>query len=201
MIRWLDETGLFAMRKISKFLSLVLRHRPDAIGITLDSGGWTSIAELVEKARKAGVRLSGPLVRQVVTTSDKQRFCISGDGLRIRANHGHSLPEIDLGLQPAVPPEILFHGTARHLLTSIAAQGILPGRRQMVHLTESYEAAAGNGRRHGTPVVLRIFAGRMHAEGFRFYRSASGVWLTERVPVGYVVAEVSGALLQYNTDY
>lgn len=181
---------LIAMRKISKFLSLVLRHQPDAIGITLDSAGWASIAELVEKARKAGVRLSGPLVRQVVATSDKQRFCISNDGLRIRANHGHSLSVVDLGLPPTVPPEFLYHGTARHLLNSIAAQGILPGRRQMVHLTESYEAAAESGRRHGVPVVLRIFAGRMHAEGFQFYRSASGVWLTERVPWGYWAEDV-----------
>ena len=169
--------------------------------LTLDSGGWASIAELVEKARMAGVGLSDPLVRQIVAVSDKQRFCISDDGLRIRANHGHSLPEIDLGLQPAVPPELLFHGTARHLLASIAAQGILPGRRQMVHLAETSETAIENGRRHGVPVVITMSAGRMHIEGFQLYRSASGVWLTERVPVGYVVAEVSGALLQYNTDY
>ena len=175
------------MIKISKFLSLVLRHQPDAIGITLDGAGWASITELVAKAKKAGMNLSGPLVRQVVAASDKQRFCISDDGLRIRANHGHSLPEVDLGLSPAVPPEFLFHGTAHHLLTSIAAQGILSGKRQMVHLAESYEVAIENGRRHGVPVVLRIFAGRMHAEGFQFYRSASGVWLTERVPWGYWV--------------
>lgn len=178
---------LIAMIKISKFLSLVLRHQPDAIGITLDGAGWASITELVAKAKKAGMNLSGPLVRQVVAASDKQRFCISDDGLRIRANHGHSLPEVDLGLSPAVPPEFLFHGTAHHLLTSIAAQGILSGKRQMVHLAESYEVAIENGRRHGVPVVLRIFAGRMHAEGFQFYRSASGVWLTERVPWGYWV--------------
>lgn len=115
------------MRKISKFMSLVLRHRPDAIGITLDDAGWTSITVLVEKARKAGVNLSGPLIRQLVAASDKKRFCISDDGLRIRANHGHSLPVVNLGLPPAVPPELLFHGTACHLLTSIAAQGILAG--------------------------------------------------------------------------
>ena len=190
MIRWLDETGLIAMRKISKFLSLVLRHRPDAIGITLDNAGWASIADLVEKARKTGVGLSEPLVRQVVATSDKQRFCISDDGLRIRANHGHSLRKINLGLQAAVPPEFLFHGTARHLLASIAAQGLLPGRRQMVHLAEFYQAAVENGRRHGVPVVITVAAGRMHVKGFRFYRSASGVWLTERVPVGYVEEDV-----------
>jgi len=141
------------MRKIRKFLRLVLRHRPNAIGITLDRAGWASIVELVEKVRKSGIVLSAPLVRQVVDASDKNRFCVSGDGLRIRANHGHSLPLVDLGLQPA--------------------QWILPGRRQMVHLAESCEAANENGGRSGIPVVLRIFAGRMHVKEFRFYRSAS----------------------------
>jgi len=118
------------MRRISKFISLVLRHRPELIGIELDSGGWIAITELVAKAKKAGVSLSEALVRRSVDESDKQRFRISEDGLRIRANHGHSLLAVDLGLTPVVPPELLFHGTARHLLSSITAQGILPGKRR-----------------------------------------------------------------------
>lgn len=178
------------MRRISKFISLVLRHRPDLIGIELDSGGWVAITELITKAKKAGVHLSEPLVRRIVDESDKQRFCMSEDGLRLRANHGHSLLAVDLGLTPVVPPELLFHGTARHLLSSITAQGILPGKRQMVHLSESYDAAMENGKRHGVPVVITVSAGRMHGEGFEFYRSVSGVWLTERVPIGYVAQNI-----------
>ncbi len=179
--------GMGNKRKTSKFISLVLRHRPDLIGIELDGSGWVAIAELVTKAKHAGVCLSEPLVRCIVDESDKQRFRISEDGLRIRANHGHSLPTVDLGLTPAAPPELLFHGIARHLLNSIAAQGIVPGKRRMVHLSESFEAAMENGKRHGVPVVITVSAGRMHGEGFAFYRSVSGVWLTELVPVGYVV--------------
>ncbi len=184
--------GMGNKRKISKFISLVLRHRPDLIGIELDGSGWVAITELVTKAKHAGVCLSEPepLVRCIVDESDKQRFRISEDGLRIRANHGHSLPAVDLGLTPTAPPKVLFHGTARHLLNSIAAQGIVPGKRRMVHLSESYEAAMENGKRHGLPEVITVSASKMHGEGFLFYRSVSGVWLTERVLIDYVVRDV-----------
>src|SRR4051794_6972565 len=97
--------------KISKFLSYVLRHRPDEIGLTLDANGWTPVSELIAKARDASVDLSEDIIREVVRTSDKQRFALSEDGTRIRANQGHSV-EVDLQLEPTQPPDFLFHGTA-----------------------------------------------------------------------------------------
>jgi len=171
--------------KASKFMSLVLRHKPEIIGLVLDSGGWADIAKLSEKAAQAGVRLTRQLIFRIVAESDKQRFTISDDGLRIRANHGHSA-EVDLGLQPSSPPESLYHGTARQMINSIKANGILPGRRQMVHLSSDPDAAVAVGRRHGSPAVLLVHARKMEQVGFIFYRSASGVWLTPHVPTEYL---------------
>jgi putative RNA 2'-phosphotransferase len=171
--------------KISKFLSLVLRHKPDAIGLRLDKAGWASIAELVEKGRKAGVDLNPDLVHRIVATSDKQRFTISSDGKRIRANQGHTIP-VDLGLRKTAPPELLYHGTSTRNLASICQDGIKRGKRNHVHLSPDVASALRVGRRHGTPVVLVVQAGQMHRDGFRFFLSENGVWLTEYVPAGYL---------------
>lgn len=171
--------------KASKFLSLVLRHQPESIGISLDESGWASIADLIEKSREARVFLSVDLIRKIVTSSNKMRFSISADGLRIRANQGHSV-DIDLGLEAAEPPLLLYHGTATRNLASIRGQGLIKGNRQYVHLSLSRETAVTVGKRHGKPVVLIIEAGSMHKHGFEFYLSANGVWLTEHVPPEYV---------------
>ena len=170
---------------ISKFLSLVLRHKPDTIGIQLDESGWADITDLVEKSRKAGVNLNPDLICTIVATSDKQRFSISTDGLRIRANQGHSI-DVDLGLEETEPPLLLYHGTATRNLTSIRQQGIFKGGRQYVHLSLDKETAEAVGKRYGKPVVLTIQAGRMQENGFKFYRSANGVWLTDHVPMEYI---------------
>lgn len=179
------------MSKCSKFLSLILRHKPDAIGIHLDESGWADIVELVEKSRKAGVNLNPDLIRKIVATSDKQRFAISEDGLRIRANQGHSIA-VDLGFEEATPPQQLYHGTATHNLAAIRQQGLIKGNRQYVHLSPDKETAETVGKRYGNPVVLTIHADRMHHDGLKFYLSSNGVWLTDHVPKEYITGHKKG---------
>src|SRR5262249_46487330 len=167
------------------FLTLVLRHDPQRIGLTLDHQGWVRIDDLVERACAYGVRLTGELVLRVAETSDKQRVACDGAG-RIRASHGPTVA-VDLGIEPSAPPAILFHGTAATSVAAIRADGLIPGRRQYVHLSVDTVMATSVGRRHGLPVVLRVAAGRMWAAGFKFVRSASGVWLTNAVPAEFIV--------------
>lgn len=171
--------------KTSKFLSLVLRHKPEIIGLQLDNNGWAVIAELVVKSRLVGVVLTETLIRQIVTSSDKQRFAISADGTRIRANQGHSIA-VDMSAQEAVPPNILYHGTAESTLSVILHQGIKRGNRLYVHLSLDKETAHCVGKRHGHPAVLAVMAGNMHRDGLRFFLSENGVWLTECVPREYL---------------
>jgi putative RNA 2'-phosphotransferase len=171
--------------RLSKFLSLVLRHEPEKIGLVLDENGWAAVDELLAGAAKAGVALTPESLRHVVETNDKKRFALSEDGRRIRASQGHSV-EVDLDLPPTVPPEQLFHGTATRFLDPIRAEGLRPQSRRHVHLSPDEETAVKVGMRHGKPVVLRIAAGRMQREGHAFYLSANGVWLTETVPPEYL---------------
>src|ERR1700744_6252448 len=120
--------------RLSKFLSLVLRHKPDAIGLSLDAQGWANIDELIAKANTAGTAFDRPALLHVVETSDKKRFSVSPDGLRIRAAQGHSV-SVELGLSPQEPPPVLYHGTATRFVESILAQGLKPQARQHVHLS------------------------------------------------------------------
>jgi putative RNA 2'-phosphotransferase len=174
-----------AMVRTSKFLSKVLRHAPESVGLRLDEAGWVEVEALLAAARGAGVPLDRPTLERVVAGSDKQRFALSDDGSRIRANQGHSVP-VELGLRPVEPPEILFHGTADRNLDSIRGAGLRPGSRTHVHLSADEATAVTVGRRHGRPVVLRVHAGRMHADGHAFWRSDNGVWLAAAVPAGYL---------------
>lgn len=168
-----------------KFISLVLRHRPDAIGLTLDAAGWAEIDALIRLSQ--GHRpLTRALIEAVVASNDKQRFAISEDGLRIRARQGHSI-EVALGLAPLQPPEELFHGTATRCLASIRREGLDKRTRRHVHLSADAQTAANVGARHGTPAVLRIRAGGMAAAGHLFYRSENGVWLTDAVPPQFIL--------------
>ncbi|MBO0766126.1 MAG: RNA 2'-phosphotransferase [Hyphomicrobiaceae bacterium] len=169
---------------ISRFLSRVLRHEPQTIGLSLDAQGWARIDELVERARAHGMHLTRDLVVDVAETSAKQHFACDGAG-RIRANHGHTVP-IDLGIEPSEPPVILFHGTATTSVAAIRAEGLVPGRRRYVHLSADAVTATSVGQRHGLPVVLRVAAGRMWAAGFKFVCSTSGVWLTNAVPAEFI---------------
>jgi len=171
---------------LSKFLSFVLRHRPQAIGIRLDSQGWVEIDTLLEQCRAHGRGdISRPMLDEAVATNSKRRFAVSEDGLRIRASQGHSV-EVELGYEPAIPPEVLYHGTVAEAVGSIRARGLDRMRRHHVHLSPDTATAQAVGARRGKPVVLPVQAGRMHQDGHSFYLSANGVWLTEAVPPGYI---------------
>ena len=170
---------------VSKFLSLVLRHQPEKVGITLDLEGWVSVSALLDALGKHGLDLTPDELRELVRANDKQRFTISPDGLFIRANQGHSV-EVELGYEPKPPPPVLYHGTAERFLSSIREQGLSRGQRHHVHLSEQRETATAVGRRYGKPVVLSIASEEMHREGHLFFQSANGVWLTEHVPSRYI---------------
>lgn len=169
----------------SKFLSLVLRHRPERIGLTLDAGGWAEVDDLVRCARAHGRLIDRALIEEVVAKNDKQRFAFSEDGRRIRASQGHSI-DVSLGLEPRVPPARLFHGTADRFLDSIRRHGLVRGSRHHVHLSLDRDTAQRVGARHGRAVVLEVDAAAMHAAGYAFFRSDNGVWLTESVPPAYL---------------
>jgi putative RNA 2'-phosphotransferase len=173
------------LTKVSKFLSLVLRHKPERIGLALDDKGWADVGKLIDRAGAHGVALTRDLIAEIVATSDKQRFALDPAGRRIRANQGHSIA-VDLDLSPTVPPAVLFHGTAKKSLRFIRDEGLKRGRRQHVHLSPDEATAVKVGRRHGRPVVLRIAAARMAAAGHAFFLSTNGVWLTDCVPREFI---------------
>lgn len=171
---------------LSKAVSRVLRHRPDAAGVTLDRDGWCRVDELLAGLAQAGTVVTEEQLREIVRTSDKQRFALSDDGLSIRANQGHSVRGVNLRLPSKTPPSRLYHGTVASSLASIAKQGLLPIRRHHVHLSPDVATATAVGARRGTPVLLEIDAGAMHRAGHRFMRSDNGVWLTDAVPSQYI---------------
>lgn len=170
------------LTEASKFLSYVLRHQPDAIGITLDLEGWTDIDALIVAVKNDGKPFDLDLIQTVVATSDKKRFEISDDGFRIRAVQGHSTDRVDINYVAKMPPKLLYHGTATRFLDSIRKEGLRPGSRQYVHLSQDEQTALNVGQRHGKPIVLKIEALLMHEKGFNFYQAENGVWLTEHVP-------------------
>ena len=172
--------------QLSKFLSYVLRHKPDDIGLALDSEGWANIDELIEKASAAGTSFSRDELLHVVATSDKKRFSVSADGGRIRAAQGHSV-SVELGLSAREPP-VLYHGTATRFVDSIRTEGLKPQARQQVHLSLDEETARRVGQRHGKPHIFRVDAPVMHAKGFKFYLADNGVWLTDRVPPEFLAS-------------
>jgi putative RNA 2'-phosphotransferase len=169
----------------SKFLSLVLRHKPETIGLQLDPQGWVRIEELLNAAEGADVGLTYDVLMAVVEQNDKKRFAVSDDSTMIRASQGHSV-DIDPALQPLTPPDILYHGTATRFLAAIQAEGLRPGQRQHVHLSSDEHTARAVGTRHGRPAILLVDAKEMHKDGHAFYRSQNGVWLTEHVPPRYL---------------
>jgi putative RNA 2'-phosphotransferase len=170
---------------ISKFLSLVLRHKPEELGVALDENGWTDVDGLLAKMQAKGWRIDRAALDHVVAANNKKRFAFDESGARIRASQGHSV-EIDLAYEPASPPEFLYHGTGEKSLAAILRGGIEKRSRQHVHLSPDAATAVNVGRRHGKPVVLEVLASEMHRQGHQFFLSANGVWLTGHVPPEYL---------------
>ncbi|WP_207497042.1 RNA 2'-phosphotransferase [Aridibaculum aurantiacum] len=173
------------LKSTSKFLSLVLRHRPELIGLRLDEKGWASTAELLEKLEASGKAITNELLAEMVATNAKQRFAFNEDKSMIRASQGHSI-HVDLELAPVEPPVQLYHGTAEQNLASILAHGLEKRGRQHVHLSAGISTALQVGQRHGKPVVLVVDALQMHEQGFAFFLSENNVWLTDHVPAEYL---------------
>jgi putative RNA 2'-phosphotransferase len=171
--------------RTSKFLSLILRHDPAKIGIELDAAGWVRVDVLLDALVRHGHPITRAELDVVVATNSKQRFAYSDDGLEIRASQGHSI-DVDLALEPRVPPDVLYHGTATKHLDSIMRVGLEKRSRRHVHLSADTETARSVGARHGRPVVLRVDAARMHADGVQFHRSENGVWLVDAVAPQYL---------------
>ena len=171
------------IKRTSKFLSLVLRHKPETIGIELDANGWIDIDRLLEAMANHNKALTRDQLFTVVRDNDKQRFVVENN--RIRANQGHSI-SVDLGLVPKPPPDALYHGTATRFLDSILKQGLHKMNRHHVHLSPDIETASSVGVRHGKLALLTVNAKAMAEDGYVFYQSNNGVWLVEHVPPTYL---------------
>jgi RNA:NAD 2''-phosphotransferase len=176
------------LTRLSKLLSYVLRHNPDHVQIQLDEQGWANVDELLQQLNKHNEPVTFELLKEVVDTNSKKRFSFNEDATRIRANQGHSL-QLDLNYSPQQPPEILYHGTAAKNLEAILQQGLMKMGRHHVHLSADTGTALQVGGRHGKPVVLIIRAMEMHQQGYIFYCSQNGVWLTEHVPPSFISAK------------
>ena len=172
------------LKSTSKYISLILRHKPEVIGITLDDHGWADTQALIEGVNRTHP-LTMELLEEIVRTDEKQRYSFNADKSRIRANQGHSIP-IDADLAETEPPETLYHGTGEKSVASIEREGLRPMSRLYVHLSPDTETARSVGSRHGKPVIYIVLAGEMYRSGYRFYRSANGVWLTKEVPVRFL---------------
>ncbi len=168
------------LTQTSKLISLILRHKPETIGITLDEHGWANVEELIR-----GVNIEMETLEQIVATDDKQRYSFNDDKTLIRANQGHSIP-VDVELEEVQPPEFLWHGTAEKYVNSICREGLIPKSRLYVHLSADVQTATTVGQRHGEAVLLRIDARKMYQDGFKFYLSKNGVWLTKHVSTSYL---------------
>jgi len=173
-------------KRISKFISLILRHKPSEIGLILDDNGWADVEELIEKSKLRNQNFTVAQLEEVVVTNDKQRFGFNEDRTKIRANQGHSLKTVDLELKAIQPPEFLYHGTVARFIESIEKQGLQKQSRQHVHLSGDRDTAVKVGSRRGKPIVLCINAIDLHNQGHLFYLSKNDVWLTDAVPSEFI---------------
>lgn len=176
------------LEKLSVFISLVLRHKPDAAGIQLDEHGWANVDELINGINNTGRNINMDMLEEIVRTDNKQRYSFNDNKTLIRANQGHSIP-VDVELEEKEPPEILYHGTASRFLYPIMRDGLKPMSRLYVHLSKDVDTAIKVGKRHGKPVVLKIDAKKMYEDGIKFYLSQNGVWLTKYVDIRYMEIE------------
>lgn len=171
--------------RLSKFLSLILRHEPQKIGIVLDDQGWVDCEQLITAAANYGLKITPEGLYEIVVSNEKQRFAFNADRTRIRANQGHSV-KINLGLTPIAPPRYLYHGTVEKFLESIRYEGLKKGERHHVHLSSDLTTASKVGQRRGKPIILKIRSAEMFTRGLDFYQSANGVWLTDSVPAEFI---------------
>ncbi len=172
------------LKNTSKFIALILRHKPEAIGIHLDEHGWANVDELVDGIAQTQV-FDREMLEDIVRTDEKQRYSFNEDKTLIRANQGHSIP-VDVELKKTTPPNVLWHGTGEKYTASIEAKGLIPKSRLYVHLSEDMDTARKVGSRHGKLVIYEVAAGAMQADGYGFFQSVNGVWLTKHVPVKYL---------------
>lgn len=175
------------LKRVSIYLSLILRHKPEQAGIKLDKHGWAKVDGLIKGVSKK-YPITIDILEEIVRTDEKQRYSFNEDHTLIRANQGHSIP-VDLELQPIEPPRYLFHGTGKKYQESIENIGLISKERQYVHLSSDIDTAINVGKRHGEPVVYLVDSGEMYRRGFIFYQSKNGVWLTERVPVSFITRQ------------
>ena len=173
-----------SLNNISKYLSLILRHKPEVIGISLDEHGWANVEELIAGIAK-NHDFNMDLLEEIVCSDEKQRYSFNVDKTLIRANQGHSVP-VDVELEEQVPPDILWHGTGEKYISYIDAEGLIPKSRLYVHLSNDEDTATKVGARHGNPVVYHVLAKKMYDDGYKFFISVNGVWLTKTVPVKYL---------------
>ena len=174
------------VKETSKFIALILRHKPETIGITLDEHGWADTQEMIQGINASGNHhLDEDLLEEIVRTDEKQRYSFNEDHTLIRATQGHSIP-VDVELEKKTPPAVLYHGTGEKYTASIDEQGLLHKSRLYVHLSSDMETAKKVGSRHGKPVIYTVNCAAMAADGYRFFESANHVWLTEKVPVKYL---------------
>lgn len=172
-------------KNTSKFLSLVLRHAPETIKLSLDANGWANVEELLQQCNAFQKNLDFETLEHIVATNDKKRFAFNDDKTKIRASQGHSVA-IDLDIKPLTPPDVLFHGTVEKFLDAIQKEGLQKMSRQHVHLSKDIETATKVALRRGKPVILTIETQRMIQDGYQFYCSENGIWLTEEVPAEYI---------------
>ena len=172
------------LKDISKYMSLILRHKPEAIGISLDEHGWANVEELIAGIAKNN-EFNMEILEEIVRTDEKQRYSFNDDKTLIRANQVHSIL-VDVELEEKEPPEILWHGTGEKFVVAIDAEGLISKSRLYVHLSKDEDTAIKVGARHGKPVIYNVLAKQMYEDGYKFYLSVNGVWLTKDVPVKYL---------------
>lgn len=171
--------------KVSRLLSLVLRHDPVKIGLVLDANGWADVDQLLRQLALRKMPITRDDLQTIVDTNDKKRFAFNPEGTKLRASQGHSV-SVELGIAASVPPNTLYHGTATKFLVPIRKEGLIKRTRQHVHLSEHADTAAKVGSRHGRSVVFWVDAKAMQEAGHAFFCSENGVWLTDHVPAQYL---------------
>ncbi len=181
------EGDILSLNDISKFMSLILRHKPEVIGISLDEHGWANVDELIAGIAKTK-DFDMDILEEIVYTDNKQRYSFNEDKTLIRANQGHSV-SVDVELQKLAPPKYLYHGTGEKYRAAIDSEGLKSKSRLYVHLSADIDTAIKVGSRHGKPVVYRVRTGAMQKDGYDFYKSVNGVWLTKEVPTKYIEHE------------